>query len=190
MTLVIVAWHPLSDCKIQGVGLRHTPGVGASHSGSSAPSSLRTKPLSSRRWIPKRARSGRVAERLALSRCSRCGRVTAGGTRRTPPPRPPRGNAPVAHMVQKGVSAPNDTLPHNKETRHPRPPPRGAPRRPGGPRSAAHRPRAPRNRVSGAVPGRCRCAREGAGADPAGQRAAGQLGGARRARGDAASTEI
>lgn len=30
----------------------------------------------------------------------------------------------------------------------------------------------------------------GAGANPAGQRAAGNLGGARRARGDAASTEI
>lgn len=79
MTLVIVAWHPLSDCKIQGVGLLHTPGVGASHSGSSAPSSRRTKPPFLRRLSPKRARSGCVVERLSHSRCSRSGRCQHRG---------------------------------------------------------------------------------------------------------------
>ena len=79
MTLVIVVRHPLSNCKIQGVGLHHTPGVGASHSGSSAPSSRRTKPPFLRRLSPKRARSGCVVERLSLSRCSRNGSCCSCG---------------------------------------------------------------------------------------------------------------
>lgn len=59
--------------------------------------------------------------------------MSARGTQSTLPPRLPRGTVQVAHMVLKGVSASNDTHPHNKETRHSRPPPLSAPRRHSGP---------------------------------------------------------
>ncbi|KAF7467711.1 hypothetical protein GHT09_001152 [Marmota monax] len=64
-------------------------------------------------------------------------------------------NAPAAHMVFKGVSAPSDTHPHNKETRHPgaASPQRtqAAQRRGASPASGL-----PLSPGSGAVPGRCR----------------------------------
>lgn len=116
--------------------------------------------------------------------------MTTRVTQRTLPSRLPRGNAPVAHMVLKGVSAPNDTHPHNKETRHPRPPPLGAPRRhsgPGAPHAGSCPPEITARELSLVGAG---ARGTGAGADPEGQRAAGKLGGARRARGDTASTEI
>lgn len=131
-------------------------------------------------------------ERLSLSGCSRSGRCQhgGGGTQRTLPPRLPRGNAPVAHMVLKGVSASNNTHPHNKETRHSRPPPLSAPRRhsgTGAPSASQLPPEIAARELSLVGAG---ARGTGAGANPAGQQAASELGGARRARGDTASTEI
>lgn len=116
--------------------------------------------------------------------------VSARGTQSTLPPRLPRGTVQVAHMVLKGVSASNDTHPHNKETRHSRPPPLSAPRRhsgPGAPCASQLPPEIAARELSLVGAG---AHETGAGANPAGQQAAGELGGAHRARGDAASTEI
>lgn len=94
--------------------------------------------------------------------------MSARGTQRTLPPRLPRGNAPVAHMVLKGVSASNDTHPHKQ--RKLAIPGRLPSVHPGG-TAGPERPAlavAPRYRSSGAVPGRCRCARDGGGGQPSG----------------------
>lgn len=78
-------------------------------------------------------------------------------------------------MVFKGVSASNDTHPHNKETRHPRPPPLGASRRHSGPgapcaRSCPQKIAARELSLVGAG-----ALETGAGANPAGRQAAGEL---------------